>query len=259
MIKLIGIDFDGTLGATQKHHRDAEDAFFALIEEVGASPEQVAAVRESFFEFEKRNLHITGYGVGLNLKTTITLALEHVPELIDQRLLTGINNIAEELRFQSFEIFEDVENFLQDIAALGFKAAIITKGEIHHQRDKLQRLEDHVGERSWRSYVIGDKTESDYRKILRAEGVSPDEFIMIGDSVTSDINPVIKMGGKCIHIARPCQKIIQWEFDKAQLPRGVETVATLTEAMGVLKRLVANHDVAPKLHLPRRGGLGGPV
>ncbi len=69
MMRLIGIDFDETLAATERNSREAERRFFDLVERSGASPEQVAAVKENMLRIQKGNIRVTGFGVSLGLKS----------------------------------------------------------------------------------------------------------------------------------------------------------------------------------------------
>ncbi len=240
MIKLIGIDFDETLALTDDHWNDCEEKFYSLAAKAGASPEQLANLRDKFPEVEKEDVRTVGFGCALQLKTFIDLSLKYIPELVDGALLSGINNLVEELRNMPIPFFDDVREFMDQVNIPGVKVAIITKGEIHHQSDKLLALEAYLGNKSWNSsYIIGDKTEAEYLKVLRAEGVKPEEFVMVGDSVKSDINPVLKMGGEAIHLKRPSREGIKWAFEQAQAFPGTITVATLDQAMDALNKLTA--------------------
>ncbi len=238
MIKLIGIDFDETLASTEKYFRQAEQKFFNLVEQAGASEEQLAAIKENMFEIQKRNIPVTGFGCSLGLKAFIDAAAEYVPELVDKNLISGISKIVEEARYSQPEFFDDVKAFMDQASSLGIPLAIITKGELHHQRDKLQALEAYLGNKNWQSFVLGDKTEEEYLNVIHAAGVKPEEFVMIGDSVVSDINPVLNIGGKGMHLSRSAAGEVKWAFEKAQLPKGVIQVTTLTEAADALNALI---------------------
>jgi putative hydrolase of the HAD superfamily len=255
MIKLIGLDFDETRAATEKHFRDAEKDFFTLLARQGAQPSQLDAVQRNFSGINARNIRVTGFGVGAHLKTFVDTALEFVPEIVDAQLLSGIKTITEELREKPAEIFDEAREFMIRAHALGARLADITKGEVFHQRDKLQRFAAFMGKDDVprRTYILGNKSGADYLDVLYAERIEPKEFVMIGDSDKSDVLAVLGIGGHAIHLARPSGQSVQWAFEKAQLPPDVTRVESLAEAADALEKLVRKEN-APATPTPTLRG-----
>ncbi len=162
-------------------------------------------------KFQKDNIRVTGFGVSLGLKS-----------------------------------FLDAAAFIDRVEKTGIPFAIITKGELHHQQDKIAALEEHLGGKKLKAFVLGDKTGDEYMKVVRASGIVPEEFLMIGDSVVSDINPVLKIGGQAIHLERPSADGVKWAFEKAQLPHGSKAVSSLTEAFMIIKEMTVQKAAPAK-------------
>ncbi len=163
--------------------------------------------------------------------------------MVNANFIAGVTRIIEECRDKAPAFFDDVHSFIERAEKSGIPFVIITKGELHHQQDKIAALEEYLGGKKLKTFVLGDKTEDEYLKVVNALSVRPEEFLMMGDSVVSDVTPVLEIGGQAIHLERPATHGVKWAFEKAQLPLGVKAASSLTEVSMIIKEMTARKAV----------------
>ncbi|HET9057528.1 MAG TPA: HAD family hydrolase [Chitinophagaceae bacterium] len=192
-IKVIAFDADDTLWVNEPYFRETEDRFCALMEEY--LPQHT--VSRELLQTEMQNLSLYGYGVKGFILSMIETALRVSektagPEVIEKTIAYG-----KDLLEKPIEILEGVEETLH-LLKTKYRLVVATKGDLLDQERKLKRsgLEHffhHIE-------IMSDKQESDYKKLIRHLDISPEEFAMVGNSVKSDILPVLNIGGYGFHV-----------------------------------------------------------
>ena len=154
-------------------------------------------LERELYRFEKKNLRLFGYGV----KGFILSMIETAIELSDQRISGGelqhIIDLGKEMLAHPIQLLPHVT---EAIAALQphFTLLIITKGDLFDQENKVAR--SGLGEEFAAVEIVSEKHTSDYAKVLARHGIDPANFLMIGNSLRSDILPVTELGGRAIHL-----------------------------------------------------------
>lgn len=193
-IKVIAFDADDTLWENEPYYRDTEYKFAALLSEYMSEKESI----DKLFEIEMKNLKNYGYGAKSFALSMIETALLISDYKISGKSIEKIMKYADELNNKEIKILPGVKDVLLNLQNFQYKIIVATKGDLLDQERKLQKsgLENffhHIE-------VMSNKQESDYLKLLNRCDVSPENFLMAGNSLKSDILPVLKIGGKAVYI-----------------------------------------------------------
>lgn len=192
-IKVIAFDADDTLWVNEPYFRKAEEDFANLL--LDYLPAHT--IHKELFATEIANLSLYGYGVKgfmlSMLETALRISDQQVPALILQEIL----RIGKEMLDRPIELIEGVEEVLKKLQTQ-YRLVVATKGDLLDQERKLSKSGllpyfHHIE-------IMSDKKPDDYAKLIRHLDISADEFLMIGNSLKSDIMPVLELGGHAIHI-----------------------------------------------------------
>ena len=192
-IKTIAFDADDTLWVNETYFQDAEKEFCKLLQDY--LPEH--SVSEELFKTEMKNLHLYGYGV----KGFMLSMIETIGRISDDtaslKLVNKTIELGHELLQKPIQLLDGVQNTLENLAGK-YKLVVATKGDLLDQERKLKNsgLIDffhHIE-------IMSDKQINDYQKLLKHLDCTPDHFLMLGNSVKSDIMPVLDLGGYAAHI-----------------------------------------------------------
>ena len=192
-IKVIAFDADDTLWVNEPYFREAEEKFCALLEDYLP----FHSINNELFKTEIKNLPLYGYGVKgfmLSMIETILTVTEGTAniETINKAIQYG-----KELLDKQIELLDGVETVLESLKG-NYRLVVATKGDLLDQERKLQKsgLEKYFHHIE----IMSDKQEKDYRKLLKHLDCQPDNFLMIGNSLKSDILPVLQLGAYAIHV-----------------------------------------------------------
>ena len=192
-IKVIGFDADDTLWVNEPYFQEVERQFCQImkpyLDEVETSKE--------LFKTEMQNLEIYGYGAKGFILAMIETALRATEGKITSEELNLIIKTGKTLMTMPIRLLEGVEQVLQQLQGK-YKLILATKGDLLDQERKLQKSGligyfHHIE-------IMSDKHGNNYKKLLSHLDIQPDEFLMVGNSVKSDILPVINIGAKAIHV-----------------------------------------------------------
>lgn len=206
-IKVIAFDADDTLWVNEPYFREAEDRFCELLEDY--LPHHT--VSKELFKTEMDNLELYGYGV----KSFILSMIETIGRITDNRadmkLINRAIALGRELLNRPIEIFEGVEDILVQLNG-DYRLVMATKGDLLDQERKLIKsgLEKHFHHIE----IMSDKKVSDYRKLLKHLDCAPESFMMIGNSIRSDVMPVLELGGYAVHVPYHTT----WAYEKVDIP-----------------------------------------
>ena len=200
----IGFDADDTLWHNERYFTRTQQELHDLLAQY-AEPH---LTETALLAAERRNLSLYGYGVKGFLLSMIETAIEvsdgAVPALQIQRLL----ELGKELLAHPVELLPHVETTVRALAT-SHRLVLITKGDLFHQETKIAAsgLADcfaHIE-------IVSEKDPTTYRNILAEHGIEPATFVMVGNSLKSDILPVLEVGGRGVHV--PYE--ITWAMERA--------------------------------------------
>ncbi|NQX85115.1 MAG: HAD family hydrolase [Flavobacteriaceae bacterium] len=192
-IKVIGFDADDTLWVNETYFRDAESEFAQLL----GAYETINTVDQLLFKKEIENLQLYGYGVKGFVLSMIESAIEISNGAISIHAVEKILNIGKQMINKPVEVLDGVEDVLK-ILSEKYKLILATKGDLLDQERKIEQS----GLAKYFKYieVLSDKKEANYSQLLQHLDVSPEQFLMVGNSLRSDILPLVNIKANAIHI-----------------------------------------------------------
>jgi putative hydrolase of the HAD superfamily len=192
-VKVVAFDADDTLWLNEPYFEQIEKKFCGLLEDYATHH----SISQELFKTEIKNLPLYGYGVkGYTLsmiETAIAISGNTLPIAVIEKTLA----FGKELLNKPVEVFEGIETVLQALKSK-YRLVVATKGDLLDQEGKLTRsgLENYFHHIE----VMSDKKDTEYLKLLKHLDIKADEFLMVGNSLKSDILPVLELGGHAIHI-----------------------------------------------------------
>ena len=193
MIKIIGFDADDTLWHNESIFDRAQQRFRALL--AGYHP--AAEVDRVLFQTEMRNLPLYGYGVKGFVLSASETAIELTRGAISAQEIREIFALGQEMLAHPVELLPGVAEIVPALAR-DYRLLLITKGDLHHQERKI--AESGLTAHFSAIEILSEKDGATYECVLRRHGIAPDEFVMIGNSLKSDILPVLELGGAGVHV-----------------------------------------------------------
>jgi len=192
-IKVIAFDADDTLWVNEPFFREAEEKFASLLEDF--MPQH--AIMKELYRTEIDNLKLYGYGIkGFMLsmiETAIRISSGHLPMTIIDKII----QIGQEMLVKPVELLPGVEEVLKSLNG-DFRIVMATKGDLIDQERKLKK--SGLSKHFHHIEIMSEKRVEDYEKLIRHLDILPSEFLMLGNSLKSDILPVLELGGFGIHI-----------------------------------------------------------
>jgi len=193
MIKVIGFDADDTLWINEPFYQAVEKQFCQIMKPYLDEAE----TSKELFRTEMQNLEIYGYGAKGFILAMLETSLRATEGKITPEEISQILDIGKTLLAMPIQLLDGVENVLQKLQGK-YKLILATKGDLLDQERKLQKSGligyfHHIE-------IMSDKHENNYTKLLAHLDIQPHEFLMVGNSVKSDILPVVNIGAKAIHV-----------------------------------------------------------
>ncbi|MDQ7029564.1 MAG: HAD family hydrolase [Ardenticatenia bacterium] len=189
----IGFDADDTLWHNEPIFAMTEQQF----EELLSAYCPVEEIRRRLFEIETRNLHHFGYGVKGFVLSMIETAIELTGGHITGAEIQHLIDWGRQMLESPIELLPHVETVLHSLA-VHYPLLLITKGDLLDQESKIARsgladLFTHIE-------IVVEKTPQVYARILARHHIPPEQFLMVGNSLRSDVLPVRTIGGLAVHI-----------------------------------------------------------
>ena len=205
-IKVIAFDADDTLWVNEPYFREMEDRFCSLLEDF--LPHH--SVAKELFKTEMDNLELYGYGV----KSFMLSMVETIGRVTDNKanidLVNKAVDLGRELLNKPVVVFEGVEDILVGLNG-DYRLVMATKGDLLDQERKL--IKSGLAKHFHHIEIMSDKKVSDYRKLIHHLDCKPEQFLMIGNSIKSDILPVLELGGFAAHVPYHTT----WEHEKVDI------------------------------------------
>jgi len=192
-IKVIGFDADDTLWVNETYFREAEQEFAKLL----SAYETENKIDQELFKKEIENLELYGYGVKSFIMSMIESALEISNYSISNQTINQILIIGKNMLNKPVELLDGVEEILKDLSKK-YRLIVATKGDLLDQERKLEK--SGLLEYFHHIEVLSDKKEANYSKLLHHLDIKPSEFLMVGNSLKSDVLPLINIESNAIHV-----------------------------------------------------------
>lgn len=192
-IKVIAFDADDTLWVNEPYFQETEEKFCELL----APYLSRHTLSQELFKTEIANLRLYGYGIKGYILSMIEAALQISNNTISNEVIAKIILYGKELLEKPIELLDGVEEVLE-ILNPKYKIVVATKGDLLDQRRKLHN--SGLGKYFHHIEVMSDKQEKDYTDLVKRLDIHPSEFLMIGNSLKSDVLPVLGIGGHAVHI-----------------------------------------------------------
>ena len=227
-IKAIAFDADDTLWENETLFREAESRFCELLK--GYMDEEEC--NKMLFDLEMKNLPLYGYGIKpftLSLiEAAITFSNGKIPISIIEKLII----IGKEMLEAPVVLIEGIEETLRQLTEK-YELIMATKGDLLDQERKLAKS----GLESYFHHIeiVSDKTPKQYQNLVKQLYINPNQFLMVGNSVKSDILPVLEIGGHAFHI--PFHTT--WEHEMVREPVKHPNFKLLSNASEMLDILLA--------------------
>jgi putative hydrolase of the HAD superfamily len=194
-IRMVAFDGDDTLWRSQDYfdaaQRNFEDILGRYIDLADAR------VQERLYAYEKANLAWFGYGVKGMALSMIEAAVEITGERIAAADVHRIVALGKDLLRHPVELLPGIREAVADIAAR-HDVVLITKGDLFHQEAKVR--DSGLAGLFRRIEIVSEKDVATYARLLREFAIAPAQFVMIGNSLRSDIAPVLQLGGWGVHM-----------------------------------------------------------
>lgn len=202
-LHVIAFDADDTLFVTEPYFQKSEQTFCDLLADYLPKHE----LEKELFRLEMQNLDRYGYGIKGFILSMIETAYEVSNHTISASTIAKIVDLGKEMLQQPIELINGVEDTLQSLHGR-YKLIVATKGDLKDQQRKLH--DSGLGHYFHHIEVMADKQVLNYQKLLQRLEVAPENFMMIGNSLKSDVIPVLEMGGYGVHV--PFH--VTWEHEK---------------------------------------------
>ena len=221
----IFFDADDTLWENEGFFRAAEAKFIELLADY-TTPE---GVQELLWQKQEDNIPLFGYGSKTYMIGMTDAALELCGGTMPEHIYYGVKKIITELAFHELEIMEDVEETLKALQGR-YKLIVATKGDLPEQMAKYRK--SGLAKYFHHCEVMENKDEKNYLELAAKHDLAPEQLLMIGNSVRSDIAPVVSIGGTAIHTPHD----VVWVHEMMDMPESdrIIEVKTIMEILDYL-------------------------
>ena len=224
--RYVFFDADDTLWENESYFREAERRFALLLSPYAPEDDIVEILTQK----QEENIPVFGYGSKTYLIGMLDAAAEICGEKADPHLYYNIKDIIRDLAYHEFHLLDGIEDVLKALYGR-YRLAVATKGDLLEQMTKyresgLDRYFHHIE-------VMERKSEEDYLRMAAKLDLRPEEVLMVGNSVKSDIAPVINIGGTAIHIPHK----VTWIHEMMDIPES-ERVIELKNIKEILNILL---------------------
>ncbi len=206
-IKVIGFDADDTLWSNACFFQDVERKFCDLLS--GFQSQEVLS--RELYQTEMRNMEWYGYGAMAFTLSLLETAIRVTQAQVSASILAELLEAGKSILDKPIQLFPGIPDILPSLSDQ-YRLVIVTKGDLLDQERKLAKSGllpyfQHVE-------VVTEKHEANYKQLIEFMNIEPKEFLMVGNSLKSDILPVLSIGAKAVHV--PFH--MEWEYEKTDKP-----------------------------------------
>lgn len=230
MMEWIAFDADDTLWKNEETYLKGRDELFRILAGYGV----VVDDPEEFDQLEVNNIKYYGYGVMSFVLSLIEAAIDLTDAKISPGDIRKLLDLGKVMLAADVEVFKGVRPLLETLSKR-CSLMLITKGDLFHQQRKIQA--SGLGEYFQATEIVSDKTREIYREILDRHQIDPGQFVMIGNSMRSDIIPVLELGGWAIHLTDHPSWSHENDFLDDENKDRFQEVAGISEVQDALNKL----------------------
>jgi putative hydrolase of the HAD superfamily len=232
MIDLVGFDGDDTLWRSQEFYDHAQEAFEAIL---GRYVDLTTkGLRDALLATERGNIALFGYGAKGMALSMIESAIELTDGRIEARDIHRIVRLGKDVLSHPVELLPGIRDAVEAVAAK-HRVVLITKGDLFHQEYKVAR--SGLADIFHRIEIVSEKDPAAYARLFGEFEVSPDRFAMVGNSLKSDIVPVVELGGWGVYM--PYHST--WAHELVTEFAMTERVIEVADASGIATAIARMH------------------
>ena len=195
MLQLVGFDGDDTLWHSEGYYRQAGEVFAKIMGRYVDLGDQ--HVRDSMLATEQRNLKLFGYGAKGMALSMVETAIAISDGRIDVADIHALIELGKRVLQHPVELLPGIRAAVEAVAAK-YEVVLITKGDLFHQEKKV--AQSGLADLFRRIEIVSEKDAAAYRRVLGEFDLQPAQFAMVGNSLRSDIEPVLRLGGWGVHM-----------------------------------------------------------
>lgn len=207
ILDIVALDADDTLWENEHFFRLTEKDFQSLLAD-HADPDHLA---ERLIEIERRNLRLYGFGIKGFTLSMIETAIEVTDGQVSGKTIGELVEIGRTLMQHPIHLVAGARETVETLA-VDYSLMLITKGDLFDQERKI--AQSGLADLFDRIEIVGDKNPDAYRRVFETTGVAADRVLMAGNSVRSDVLPVLEIGGWAVFVPHP----LTWAFEHAEEP-----------------------------------------
>lgn len=226
MIDAIGLDADDTLWENETFFRVTEAEFAALLADHTDVP-----IGDRLYDIERKNLALYGFGIKGFILSMVQTAIEVTDHRIDSRAIARILELGQDMLAHPVDLLDGVTDTLD--ALQGRRLILITKGDLIDQERKIAA--SGLAERFEAVEILADKTPEAYSRVLYRHNIAPGDFLMAGNSMKSDVLPVLELGGHGVFIPHE----LTWAVERVSAPDHprLRQIGSISELPGLIAEL----------------------
>jgi putative hydrolase of the HAD superfamily len=190
---VIAFDADDTLWHNERLYVNAQARFVQLLAHYH-NPEWIG---ERLYQTETQNIQHFGYGIKAFALSMIETAVELTEGRLTGQDVQALIDLAKEMLSAEVQLLDHVGETIPQLAAR-YRLMVITKGDLLDQETKISR--SGLGQYFQHIEVVSQKTRETYERVLNRYTIAPERFLMVGNSLKSDILPILELGGSAVHI-----------------------------------------------------------
>lgn len=225
-LQVIAFDADDTLWVNEPFFQETEQRFCDLLEDF--LPRHT--ISRELLAIEIENLKHYGYGIKSFILSMIEAAIKVSGKTIGVEIIEKIIAIGKEMLDHPIELIDGVEEVLQALQGK-YRLVMATKGDLLDQEKKL--IKSGLAKYFHHTEIVSEKKEPEYQKLIKHLDIQPSQFLMIGNSLKSDILPVLNLGGYGFHVPF----YTTWEYEKVEITIDNPNFRQLTSIREVLEHL----------------------
>lgn len=237
-IALVGFDADDTLWRSQDYFDEAQQQF----ERILSAYVDLQDVGQRLYAYESRNIAFFGYGVKGMALSMVEAAVDITEARIRGADIQRIVTLAKDLLRHPVELLDGVREAVAKVAAQ-YPVVLITKGDLFHQEAKVR--ESGLADLFRRIEIVSEKDPPTYARLFEEFGVEAAQFLMVGNSLRSDIAPVLALGGWGVHVPYHTTWAHEAEAEPTEGRGRMRTLASLNALPDAVQELAMQSQLQP--------------
>jgi putative hydrolase of the HAD superfamily len=219
-IEVVALDADDTIWHSEVYFERTQRRFKELLQRYVDRDVDIDA---ALVAVEHRNLEAYGYGIKGFTLSMVEAAIDMTDGAIGTEEITQILDAGRAMLDHPVDLLDGVEDAIDELDEAGYRLLLITKGDLHHQERKIAA--SGLAHRFERLEIVAEKDPLTYKRVIESTGVEPAAFCMVGNSVRSDVLPVLEVGGHAVHIPYH----VTWAHEHADHDGTVPTLDTIRD------------------------------